>query len=175
MKMILVAEVIKPHGLRGEVCIESYADSPFLYGEVPFVFLGKNKGKPRRFRVLSHRKHKGRVLLTFEGVDGRDKAEDLRGFQVFIREKDLPESGKDSLYLYQIKGMRVVLENGETVGTVSDFLLNCGQETWVIKSEDGKEILFPAEQDFILSVNMESHEITVAPPEGLLELYLAEI
>lgn len=174
MKMILVAEVVKPHGLRGEVCIDSFADSPFLFGEVPSVFLAKEGGKPRRFRVLTHRKHKGRVLLTFEGVDGREAADALRGYQVLVREKDLPESGKDSLYLYQIKGMRVLLENGDVVGTVSDFLLNMGQETWVIKSDEGKEILFPAEKDFIRSVDLESREVTVAPPLGLFDIYLAE-
>lgn len=172
--MILVAEVVKPHGLRGEVCIESFADSPFLYGEVPSVFLAKEGGKPRRFRVRSHRTHKGRVLLTLEGIDGRDRAEALRGHQILVREKDLPQSGEDSLYIYQLEGMRVLLESGEVVGTVSDFLLTQGQETWVINSADGKEILFPAVEEFILSVDLESREVTVAPPEGLLDIYLAK-
>lgn len=174
MKMILVAEVIKPHGLRGEVCIDSFADSPFLYGEVPSVFLNKDEGRPRRFRVLSFRKHKGRVLLTLEGVEGRDQADKLRGYKVSVREKDLPDNGKDSLYLYEIEGMRVLLENGEYVGTVSNFLLGSGQETWVIKTDGGQEILFPAEKDFIVSVDVEKREVIIAPPEGLFDLYLAE-
>lgn len=174
MEMLVVAEVVKPHGLRGEVCIDSHADSPFLYDEVPCLFLGKKGQKPRRFVVRSSRKHKGRILLTLEGVNGRDAAESLRGFEVMVREADLPDTGEDEVYMYELEGMSVELEDGTVVGTISNFILAPGQETWVITSADGREILFPAVEEFVLSVDLEDETIVVNPPEGLIDIYLTE-
>ena len=174
MEMLVVAEVVKPHGLRGEVCIESHADSPFLFDEVPCLYLAKKGQKPRGFVVRSSRTHKGRVLLTFKGVEGRDEAEALRGMEILVREKDLPSTGDDEVYMYELEGMAVELEDGTVVGTISNFILAPGQETWVISSSEGKEILFPAVEEFVLYVDLDAEKIVVAPPEGLLDIYLAE-
>ncbi|ACS78267.1 ribosome maturation factor RimM [Maridesulfovibrio salexigens] len=174
MEMLVVAEVVKPHGLRGEVCIESHADSPFLFDEVPCLYLAKKGQKPRRFVVRSSRKHKGRVLLTFKGVEDRDQAENLRGMEILVREADLPESGDDEVYMYELEGMSVELEDGTVVGTISNFILAPGQETWVISSAEGKEILFPAVEEFVLSVDLDAEKVVVEPPEGLLDIYLTE-
>ncbi|HAS90009.1 MAG TPA: 16S rRNA processing protein RimM [Desulfovibrio sp.] len=174
MEMLVVAEVVKPHGLRGEVCIESHADSPFLFDEVPCLYLAKKGQKPRRFVVRSSRKHKGRMLLTFKGVEGRDQAENLRGMEVLVRESDLPDTGDDEVYMYELEGMSVELEDGTVVGTISNFILAPGQETWVISSAEGKEILFPAVEEFVLSVDPDNERIVVDPPEGLLDIYLSE-
>lgn len=174
MEMLVVAEVVKPHGLRGEVCIESHADSPFLFDEVPCLYLAKKGQKPRRFVVRSSRKHKGRMLLTFKGVEGRDQAENLRGMEVLVRESDLPDTGDDEVYMYELEGMSVELEDGTVVGTISNFILAPGQETWVISSAEGKEILFPAVEEFVLSVDLDNERIVVDPPEGLLDIYLSE-
>ncbi|NDV23894.1 ribosome maturation factor RimM [Desulfovibrio sp. JC022] len=174
MEMLVVAEVVKPHGLRGEVCIESHADSPFLFDEVPCLYLAKKGQKPRRFVVRSSRKHKGRMLITFKGIEGRDEAESLRGMEILVREADLPEVGDDEVYMHDLEGMSVELEDGTVVGTISDFILAPGQETWVISSSEGKEILFPAVEEFVLSVDLDAEKVVVAPPEGLLDIYLVE-
>lgn len=170
--MLVVAEVVKSHGLRGEVCIDSHADSPFLFSEVPCLYLAKKGQKPRRFVVRSSRKHKGRMLITFEGVDGRDQADALRGMEVLIREEDLPRANEEDVFMYELEGLSVELEDGTVVGTISDFILAPGQETWVIISPEGKEILFPAVEEFVLSVDLDAEKVVVDPPEGLIDLYL---
>ncbi|WP_034623954.1 ribosome maturation factor RimM [Maridesulfovibrio hydrothermalis] len=170
--MLVVAEVVKSHGLRGEVCIDSHADSPFLFSEVPCLYLAKKGQKPRRFVVRSTRKHKGRMLIIFDGIDDRDQADSLRGMEVMIREGDLPRSSEEDVFMYELEGLSVELEDGAVVGTISDFIMAPGQETWVITSSEGKEILFPAVEEFVLSVDLESQKVVIDPPEGLIDLYL---
>lgn len=114
------------------------------------------------------------MLLTFKGVEDRDQAENLRGMEIFVREADLPESGDDEVYMYELEGMSVELEDGTVVGTISNFILAPGQETWVISSTEGKEILFPAVEEFVLSVDLDAEKVVVEPPEGLLDIYLTE-
>ena len=53
-----VGGVVKPHGIRGEFCIKSHADSPSLFGDVTALHLQKGNEPPRPFTVRSWREHK---------------------------------------------------------------------------------------------------------------------
>jgi len=170
---ILVGVVVKPHGIRGEFCIQSYADSPSLFGEVETLYLDDGKNPVRPLSVTRWREHKDKVLLTVKGVTDRNLAEGLRGQDVLVRETDLPVLEDWEHYFYQMIGCQVCLADGAPVGELKGFYETGEQDTWVIESDDGREILLPAVPEFVLDVDLDSEVITIAPPEGLLELYLA--
>lgn len=170
---VLVGGVVKPHGIRGEFCIKSYADSPSLFDTVPAIYLQDGKNRPEPFEIRSWRVHKGMILCTLKGVDDRDRAETLRGRSVLVREADLPPLEDGEAYLYQMEGCRVVLEDGTPIGVLVGFYDTPGQETMVIHDDRKREILLPAVAEFVLDVNLDAETITVRPPEGLLDLYLA--
>jgi len=81
--------IVKPHGLRGEVCVNYYADSPFLLKDS--VWLQKGKSKPVEHKVVSTRPHKGQELLTLESCRNRNCAEELRNVKVLVTAEELPE------------------------------------------------------------------------------------
>ncbi|WP_462326278.1 ribosome maturation factor RimM [Desulfobaculum sp.] len=197
--LVVIGEVTKPHGLRGEVCIRSYADSPSLFDQLSAVYLrpgpqaeeaeeptppprkgrGRRPMRPRkprlrRYSVVSWRSHKGAVLVTFEGVADRTAAEALRGYEMLVREADLPELTDEELYLYQIEGLSVVLEGGEALGTVREVQMPAGQELWAIDTPDGREVLFPVAEEFVRDVDLDARVVVIAPPPGLLDLYLGD-
>lgn len=169
---ITVGGVAKPHGIRGEFCIKSYADSPLLFGRVAALFLQKGNKPPKPITVKSWREHKGLVLLKCAGVDDRDQAEALRGYDVLIRESDLPELDEGEHYIVDMLGCRVQLEDGTDLGVLEHFYENAEQDTWVIITDDKKEILLPAVPEFVLDVDLDEEIIVINPPEGLLDLYL---
>lgn len=170
--LIEVGGVAKPHGIRGEFGIKSYADSPLLFGRVAALYLQKGSRPPKRFSVSSWREHKDLVLLKCKGVDDRDQAEALRGHTVYIHEDELPELEGDENYIIDMLGCRVRLEDGTDVGVLEHFYENPGQDTWVIITDDRKEILLPAVPEFVLDVDLDEEVIVIEPPEGLLDLYL---
>jgi len=169
---IAIGGVVKPHGIRGEFCIKSYADSPLLFDQVTSLFLQDGKKPPQPITVRSWREHKGLVLLTCENVNDRDLAEALRGRTLLMREEDLPEIEGDEHYIRDMLGCRVQLEDGTDVGVLENFYENAEQDTWVIKADDGKEILLPAVPEFVLDVDLDTETIVIDPPEGLLDIYL---
>ncbi|WP_239057815.1 ribosome maturation factor RimM [Pseudodesulfovibrio sp. JC047] len=169
---IPVGGVVKPHGIRGEFCIKSYADSPSIFGTIPAVYLQDGKKPPQPVTIASWREHKGLVLLTAKGVTDRDQAEALRGRTVLVREVDLPELGDDEQYLYQMIGCRVVVTDGTDVGELTGYYETAEQDIWVIVNEAGTEILLPAVPEFVLDIDLDEECITIDPPEGLLDLYL---
>lgn len=164
--------VVKPHGIRGEFCIKSYADSPSIFDAVRALYLQEGARPPQPFSLVSWREHKGFVLITVKGVTDRDQAESLRGRTVLVREEDLPELPEGEHYFYQMIGCRVVLDDGTDVGELKGFYETGEQDTWVIENETGVEILLPAVPEFVKDVDLDSETILIEPPEGLLDLYL---
>jgi len=169
-QFIQVGLIIKPHGLRGEVCVEYFADSPFLVQD--YVWLKKGKAPVTRHEVKTSRTHKGRLLITLDDCRDRNAAETLRNVAVYVPKEELPELSEDEVYLHTLEGLTVVLENGTTLGTIDGFQFNLGSEVWVIRTEEKKEILFPVAEEFVSSIDLDNETVTICPPEGLLELYL---
>lgn len=169
-KLVVIGEVIKPHGIRGEFHVANHADSPSLYAPGARVWF-RAPGKPERsVKILSCRPHQGRLLLTIEGVADRDAADALRGMEVVVRAEDMPELDEGEVYLHEIVGYDVVLLDGSKVGVLESFMDIPGQDVWLIRGVDGKEILLPAHEETVPEIDANERRITINPPPGLLDL-----
>ena len=168
--LILVGRVVKPHGVKGEFSMKSFADSPFLFDEVDELLLAPEGRRPRAYAIEAIRPYKGLMLVKLEGVNDRDQAETLRGHLVHVPEQELPELEEGEFYLYEIEGFEVFDASGVQLGTVDGFL-DGPQEIWIVKPESGEDILLPANDETVREVDMDAGRITVNPPEGLLDLY----
>ena len=114
------------------------------------------------------------AILGIEGCNDRSAAEQLRGQELLIDASFLPEPEEDEPYLRDLIGLSVRLEDGTTVGELEDVDFPAGQEMWVIRAPEesgGYEILFPAVPEFVRDIDLSAGTATIAPPEGLLDLY----
>ncbi len=182
-KYILIGTVVKPHSIRGELCVEYYADSPYLLEQAVSVFLcpiNPENDQPLRSpgkgeKVLSWREHKGRILLRLKSVSDRNKAETLRNLGLFIREEDLPALDEDDIYLYQLEGCTALLPDRSLLGRIEGFMMPSEeQEIMVIRTPDDKEVLLPVTEETLREFDLEAGWVEVDPPEGLLDIYLSE-
>lgn len=174
--LVAVGTVIKPHGIRGEICVENHADSPLLFAAGRTLLLASGKGRPRPYAVAACRTHQDRLLLTLQGVADRNAAEALRGLQILIPAAELPEPDEGEVYLHELLGARVELADGSPVGVFEGILDGGAQaeyDTWIIAAPGGREILLPAVPDFLLDLDPDAGLIRIDPPPGLLELYLS--
>lgn len=172
-RFIEIGLLTRPHGLKGEVCVDYYADSPFLLKGT--VYLKAGRALPRPVEIKAIRMHKGRPLVTIEGVSDRTAAELLRGHQLLVPEDSLPELDDDEVYLYELEGITVILDDtGAELGVIEGIDVNLDQEVWTIRTPDGKEVLFPAAEPFVRDIDLETRTARIAPPPGLLDLYLGE-
>jgi len=176
--LVAVGQVIKPHGVKGECCVLSYADSPALFDALDRVRLTPEGGDPalgRPARIVSWRPHKGRVLVIFKGVDDRDAAEALRGLELVVPVAELPPPDEDEFWLMDLPGLEVRLPGGEVLGPIVRVDTPpgpvVGQEIWVIDAH-GREVLFPAVAEFVVQVDLEAGFVVIDPPPGLLDIYL---
>ena len=169
--LITAGKIIKPHGIRGEVSVESYLDNPSLFcGE---VFISRGRKEPEPHTITSQRSHQDRVLVNIKGVSDRNMAEERRNGLILISGEKLEEPGPDEVYLHELIGLEVFeAENFEYIGNITHISLTTGQEIWFIESPDGKEILFPASPEFVEGIDLEAGKCIIRPPEGLLDIYL---
>lgn len=168
---IVIGRITKPHGIKGEVCVDFYADSPSILSDA--VWLKLPPAPPRAYGVIAARFHHNRLLLTLENVPDRNAAELLRNAEVLAPRDRLPPLVPGEVYLADLPGFSVILqETGETLGTIAAADLSGGQEIWRITTPQGKDVLFPAVPEFVAAIDAEARTVRIAPPPGLLEIYI---
>lgn len=170
--LVVLGRLTKPHGVKGDIRVEYYADSAELL-EKPLM-LRAGRFAPRPVRIRDWHLWKDQLILSIEGCNDRSAAEQLRGQELLIDASFLPEAEEDEPYLRDLIGLSVRLEDGTVVGELEDIDFPAGQEMWSIRApeaEGGHEILFPAVPEFVLDIDLSAGTATIAPPEGLLDLY----
>lgn len=179
----VVGRVRRAHGIRGELLVEPYTDAPdAIFASGRRVFAGTTDGEPasRAGRpalepdalvIRGARPFKGGLLLTFDEVPDRTEAErwNDRALLLPLAELAPPEEGE--VFLHDLPGMRVVLEDGATLGSVVQFYeLPQGIVLEVLPAgaEAAGGVLVPFVDDVVLSLDAEGRVLTVRLPEGLL-------
>ena len=154
-------EIVNTHGIKGEVKIMPWADSPEFLCQFDTLYID---GKATK--VLSARPHKTMVLATLEGVDTVEKAMRLKGKVLSIDRTgvELPEGRH---FLADLMGL-TVLDNAtdEELGTIEDILTPPAHEVYVVRGK-GKEYMIPAVDAFLAETNVEGGYIKVNLIEGM--------
>ncbi|MDE5896783.1 MAG: ribosome maturation factor RimM [Clostridia bacterium] len=153
-KELIVGEVLKPQGIRGELKIKPYTDSAEDFRSLKRVFLGGEE-----FKVLSVRTGGGAVYLGLRGVPDRNAAELLRGRQVTIPRDEAPEPEEGRYYIDDLLGSEIVTEAGKVLGMLTN-IRQAATDVYTISAE-GKEILFPAAKGVIVRIDVGAKKITV--------------
>lgn len=156
---IQAGQIVNTHGVRGEVKIVPWTDSPEFLQKFKTLYLGNAPVK-----VLSSRVHKGFLIAALEGVGDVNAALALKNKTVYIDRTDarLPEG---TFFLADILGAGVVTDAGKELGTLADVLDLPGQRVYIVKGE--QEHLIPAVPEFILNTDVENGVITVHLIEGM--------
>ena len=158
--LIEAGRIVNTHGVRGEVKIESWLDSPQFLKSFKRLYTAAGK----ELHVVSARVHKGFVIARLEGVDDVNAAMPLKNKTVSVRREDarLP---KGAFFLQDIIGARVVDEDGQEVGVLEDVLETPASNIYVVKGE--REHLIPAVPEFIKKTDADAGVVTVHLIEGM--------
>jgi 16S rRNA processing protein RimM len=160
---IVVGVVLKPHGLRGEVTVQSRSDNPdrWTSGSVMFDDAGTS------YRVSAARAHGARVLVSFEGIEDRAAADGLRGRELFVPESWLPDLPDGEWWPHQLEGCLVLTESGRELGTLTEVIANPANDLWVAVDASGTETLVPVLKDLLVQVDVPGKRIVVRDVPGL--------
>ncbi len=155
MKKIVIGQIIKAQGIKGEVKVKVYTSdlSRFLNYKKFFASGGI-------FEVGTSRTDGEFAYIKFKHVPDRNMAETLRGVNLEIEEVQLPPLPAGDYYIYQAKTCDVFFEDGEKLGSVADILEHPAQDIFVVKTEKG-EVMFPSLKDVVLFCDPDKRKITI--------------
>lgn len=166
--LLLIGEVIRPHGLDGTLRIRSYAQSESTFLDAGIVFLKSDPPEPQEYKVLSVKPHKNILLMKLEGLDSVEGAETYRGANILIR-KDLLKRKKEEFFWFELIGLKVYLDSGRYIGILKDIIQTGSNDVYIVREKE-EEFLIPAIHEVIKTIDLENNKMIIRKMEGLFEL-----
>jgi 16S rRNA processing protein RimM len=163
-----IGRVVKPHGVKGKVKVEYYGvDLPALplYRE---IFIEDERGRPEAYEVLEAIPQPPRLILQLKGIEKIEEAESLTGREIFVKREALLELGEGEYYWVDILGVEVETREGKRIGKVKEIFPTGANDVYVVEGKRG-EILLPATEEVIQSIDIEKRVMKVVRKEGLWE------
>ncbi len=167
---LLIGEILRPHGVIGEVRMKVITHYPERLPQLKVVYLATSMDSPKitSYDLERMRMHQGYALMKFKGIDDRDQADRLRQLVVMVAIGDAIPLDDGEVYLYQLVGLTVQTQEGETLGKLTEVLETGANDVYIIDSPKYGEVLIPATSHTILSTDIKSGIMIVSLPDGLL-------
>lgn len=161
---------MRPHGVHGELRIRILTNYPERIAELACVYIGDDPASTSvtAYEVDAMRIHQEYGLLKLRALDDRSQAERLRGQFVMVDLDNAVPREEGEFFLYELLGLEVQTEDGDRLGVLVDVIETGANDVYVIESERYGELLIPALEETILSIDFETDVMIVRLLEGLL-------
>jgi 16S rRNA processing protein RimM len=161
---LAVGRFRRTHGVAGEIMFEVLTDFPERLGPGRQYYVGDLH---RPLLILSRRPVEKGLLLTLEGYTDVDQVAALTNEVLYVRSDSLPPLPEGEFYFHQLLGMRVEDGTGQVLGRIAEILETGANNVYVVKSEEGNELLIPAVEPFVQEIDLEKGVMRINPPEWL--------
>ena len=112
---------------------------------------------------------KNQAILKFKGIDTINDVEKYKGAGLWVTRENAVPLEEGEFYIADIIDAKVYEEDGTCLGTLTDVMETGANDVYVVRMEDGKELLIPAIPQCILDVDVEEPRVTVRLMKGMLE------
>ena len=166
---VVLAEILKPRGIRGEMVARSQTDIPGRLQTLKEAHAHLANGEDIAVELTEAWPHKEDWVLKFSGVDSIEQADKFRGAEVWVPMEERSELPSGEFYQSDLIGLPVVdAVSAKRLGVVEDVQQYGGPPLLVVQYE-GREVLIPF-VPAICDVDLAARVIRATVPDGLLEL-----
>ncbi len=165
-KYLECGKIINTHGIKGEVKIDSWCDTPYVLADLEKIYIKENNSFLER-RILRAYVHKKFVIAALDGINDINVAEALKETVIYALRDDVPLDEGD-YFIADLIGLPVIDADSKKVyGKVSEVFNNGATDIYTVKTEAGERMI-PAVDEFIVSIDTEEG-ILVRPIEGMFD------
>ena len=161
---ILLAAVIGAHGLKGEVKVKTFTQSPDKLGA--YGPLHDKDGRLYTVKTLKPGKA-DEAAVAFAEVTGRNAAEALKGTELFVARAALPDAEADEFYHADLLGLDAEDREGRRIGKVLSIQNYGAGDILVITGDGGDEIWLAFTRDNVPEIDIKNRRIIVAVPDEI--------
>ena len=163
-----VGVISSTHGVRGEVKVFPTTDDMTRFKKLKEVILVTEKTE-KVLKITSVKFFKQFAILKFDGIDTLNDVEIYKGASLFVDRKNAVKLEKDEYFIADLIDLTVVDENGKELGTLIDVMKTGANDVYIVKNEEGRELLFPAIKECILDIDFKKKTMSVHVMDGLLD------
>lgn len=167
-KYLQVGAITSTHGIKGEVKVFPTTDDPTRYDDLDEVFLDTGK-ELMKLHISSVKYFKQYVIVKFKEFKDINEIEPYKGKNIYVDREHAVELEDDEYFVADLLGLKVVSDEGENIGELSDVMFLPGaNDVYVVKTDDGREVLLPAIEECILDIDLDEEKMTVHIMDGLI-------
>lgn len=163
-----IGAITRPHGVRGELKVRLFNEASSALWDVTHIVIESPKGDARRCEVKSVRGSAKGPILDLEGVQGRDAADGLRGYTIWVERSALEPLAEGEYYLVDMIGCEVVLQ-GKPYAKVVDVRPDPSVDTMVILLQNGKQAEVPIVGAWVGGVDVRARQVQLLSEDGVIE------
>jgi 16S rRNA processing protein RimM len=163
-----LAEVMRPHGVRGELRLRLFNRDSDLLLSLDDVLLRFKQGDEQAVSVEGARRANDAILMKLHSIDDRNKADGLRGAVVCARRGDFPPAEDGEFYACDVEGARVVVEGGEELGQATELKSYPTVDVLVVTARDGgRPWEVPLVEAVVKAMDLEAGVVTLSTLDGV--------
>ncbi len=162
-----IGQIVNTFGIKGMVKVKPFTDDIKRFDSLKKVYIEKNSNK-KEYEIEEVKYHKNMVLIKFEGIENIEQAERLRNSYLTISRNSAEELEEGRYYVVDLLGLEVYTDEQILLGTLEDIFNTGSNDIYVVKNEEGKQILLPAIQDVIKKIDIENKKVIVHLLPGLV-------
>ena len=162
-----IGQIVNHFGIKGMVKVNPFTDDMMRFEELEDLYI-QYKGNLKKVKIEQVRYQKNQVLLKLEGINSIEEAENYRNCYLKIHRKDARNLEEDMYFIADLIGLEVYTNQNELLGKLDDVFSTGSNDVYVVKDQNGKQILLPAIKEVIKQIDLKNKKITVELINGLL-------
>jgi len=166
--LLQVGAITSTHGVRGEVKVFPTTDDAKRFSKLKEVEMETKEGTTT-LHIKGVKYFKQFVILKFAEYDSLNEVESIKGRKLFVTRQNAVKLQKDEYFIADLIGLKVIDEEMQIEGTMTDVLQTGANDVYDILLDDGRNLLLPAIADCVLHVDLENKVIKIHILEGLLD------
>lgn len=165
--LVPIGHLQKPHGTKGELRLQ-IEDAYWKDAKGAAVFFVEQQGQKLPYFKIKIRT--GNInTIQLEGVENREAAKVLSSSPLFLRAEDISTPIVQNTAYDGYANFQLIDQNFGEIGTIIE-VLELPQQQMALVQYQGREIMIPMNDTFILKIEPLKRKILVELPEGLLDL-----
>ena len=160
-----IGKVVSTHGLRGELRVDPWCDSPQFLCQFKTLYLKKGETK----LSVSSRPHKTIAIVKAKGIDTIEEAEKLRGRVLYINRSDA-RLAPGEYFIHDLMGLDVIdIDTSKSYGKITDVLKTGANDVYQVTDEKKKDYLIPVIDDVVKEIDINGGKVLIKPLKGIFD------
>ncbi len=164
LEFIIIGRILAPWGTRGKLKVKVITNFPERFAPSSTVYINRQP-----MIIDSTEWHKGQAIIKLNTIDNTEAAQWLQGQPVEINHSQLYPLPEGQYYHFQLIGLEVWTTQGELLGNITEILTAESNDNYVVKGDE-EEILIPAIEDVVKSIDLNKGRVVIEAIPGLLSL-----